>query len=538
MLNNMSIVKKGWLLMGLLALGLAGIVIMTLLSTNAIDRANREVVERVLPFDEGARTLQLHVVQIQQWLTDISATRAQDGLNDGFDKAEAEYKAALRRLDALAELDATPADTYTGLRQRLDAYYSMGKRMAQAYIDAGPQGGNAMMGEFDAAAEALHEQLDGLFARAADEKDAMLDEQIKVADGASRNVLMLAIGLGVVMLGGMFLMLRAVQPLGSLTAAALRIADNDLTGQVPQTGTEDEVGRLASAIEAMQGKLVRRVQEIAEVSQRVYSAVETMTAVADHTRSGVEQQRSETDQVATAMNEMTATVHEVARNTAAAANAASQADTEVNSGSQVVRETIRSIERLADGVRKGAEVIGRLEDDSDNIGAVLDVIKGIAEQTNLLALNAAIEAARAGEQGRGFAVVADEVRTLAQRTQKSTQEIQQMIEKLQQGAREAVQVMEQGRSQAEASVAQATQAGRSLDSIHSAVSTIHDMSTQIASAAEEQSSVAEEINRNIVNISQIVDQSADGVVQTAEAGEQLGRLAEQLQGVVQRFRLP
>ncbi len=311
-----------------------------------------------------------------------------------------------------------------------------------------------------------------------------------------------------------------------------------LTGNVPQTGYKDEVGRLAEAVQAMQGKLTRRIQEIAEVTHKVNMAVETMSAIVEHTSMGVQQQHSETEQVATAMNEMTATVHEVARNTAAAANAASQADQEVSNGSQVVKQTIASIGKLADEVRKGADAIGRLETDSNNIGAVLDVIKGIAEQTNLLALNAAIEAARAGEQGRGFAVVADEVRTLAQRTQESTREIQQMIEKLQDGAQEAVRVMHAGRTQAEASVAQASQAGQSLNTIRAAVSTIHDMSTQIATAAEEQGAVAEEINRNIVNISHIVEQTAEGAAQTTSAGEELGQLAEQLQTVVNRFKLP
>jgi methyl-accepting chemotaxis protein len=537
MFDNMSIVRKGWLLMGLLALGLGSIVVVTSLSAGAIDRTNREVSERVLPFREGALKLQLHVVQIQQWLTDISATRGLDGLNDGFDVAETEYQAALQGLDSLAGLEAAHADVYADLRRGLEAYYATGTRMAQAYVDGGPQAGNRMMSDFDAAAASLHERLDVLLDRSDEEKAAMLQAQVAASRDASRNVLVLAGGLGVLMLGGLYLLLRALRPLGGLTAAALRIADNDLTGQVPRIAARNEVGGLATAIAAMQDRLVQRVQEIAEVSAQVHRAVETMSAVADHTRMGVEQQRSETEQVATAMNEMTATVHEVARNTAAAANAASEADSEVGNGSRVVRETINSIERLAGEVRKGAEVIIRLEDHSNNIGAVLDVIKGIAEQTNLLALNAAIEAARAGEQGRGFAVVADEVRTLAQRTQKSTQEIQQMIEKLQQGAREAVQVMEHGRSQAETSVAQAAQAGRSLDSIRSAVSTIHDMSTQIASAAEEQSSVAEEINRNIVNIGQIVEQSAGGAAQTATAGEELGELAERLQLVVRRFRL-
>lgn len=384
----------------------------------------------------------------------------------------------------------------------------------------------------------MHGETDSLIALAA----AEVDKQQQLAQRQYVATLTAIVGgagiaLGVMLWLGRRLVIAAAL-LAALTRASRCIAENDLTVVAPAIPGTDELGQLSAAIAAIRDKLIERMREIADVSQRVYNAVETMTAVADHTRTGVEQQRRESEQVATAMHEMTATVHEVARNTAAAALAATDADREVSGGSQVVRDTIVSIERVAGDVRKGAGVVAELERDSDTIGAVLDVIRGIAEQTNLLALNAAIEAARAGEQGRGFAVVADEVRTLASRTQESTREIRQMIEKLQQGARDAVQVMEQSRSQAEASVAQATAAGRSLDSIHRAVSTIHDMSTQIASAAEEQSSVAEEINRNVINISQIVEQTAGGVTQTTEAGERLSVLAGQLQAVLQRFRLP
>jgi methyl-accepting chemotaxis protein len=233
---------------------------------------------------------------------------------------------------------------------------------------------------------------------------------------------------------------------------------------------------------------------------------------------------------------MAATSQEVARNTAAAANAARQADSETQAGREVVNQAIDAIDHLAQEVVSAADVIHRLEAESGKIGTVLDVIRGIAEQTNLLALNAAIEAARAGEQGRGFAVVADEVRTLATRTQESTQEIQKMIERLQTGAKSAVQVMEQGRSKAQVSVQQAARAGTSLDTIATAVSAISDMNAQIASAAEEQGAVAEEINRNITNISQIANQTASGAEQTATASAELAKLAARLQTHVGRFK--
>ncbi|QKQ28087.1 hypothetical protein HUE57_18690 [Candidatus Reidiella endopervernicosa] len=203
----------------------------------------------------------------------------------------------------------------------------------------------------------------------------------------------------------------------------------------------------------------------------------------------------------------------------------------------MVEHTIDVINTLASEVEHAASVIHTLEQESADIGTVLDVIRGIAEQTNLLALNAAIEAARAGEQGRGFAVVADEVRSLASRTQTSTQEIDEMISRLQSGAADAVKAMESSSNQAQAGVEQAAEAGSSLDAITNAVAQINDMNTQIASAGEEQSAVAEEINRNIVTISSVADETAGGAVQTSNASAEVARLSEQLQALVQQFRI-
>jgi len=259
--------------------------------------------------------------------------------------------------------------------------------------------------------------------------------------------------------------------------------------------------------------------------------------ISQDSATNIDNQRRETEQVATAMNEMAATVQEVARNASEAAGAASHADNEAGAGRAVVRETTASIENLAHEVESAAQVVQQLANDSESIGAVLDVIKGIAEQTNLLALNAAIEAARAGEQGRGFAVVADEVRTLASRTQDSTKEIEGMIEQLQNGARNAVEVMENGREKARTGVDQTKQAVQALDAITKAVATINQMNTQIASAAEQQRATTEEMNRNIININQIAEQTATSAIQTTTASDELARLSAQLQSLVNQFKL-
>lgn len=313
------------------------------------------------------------------------------------------------------------------------------------------------------------------------------------------------------------------------------VVDNALM-QYIYTGRLDEAGRALMAINILQARVDTILCRIGTYANHLSTTAGESAQTAQQTSQGVLQQQNEIDQVAAAINEMSATVQEVARNAAAASQATLRADQEANKGKNVVAQTIHAINTLASEVESAAGVIARLEGDSASIGRVIDVIRSIAEQTNLLALNAAIEAARAGEQGRGFAVVADEVRTLAQRTQQSTQEIQQMIERLQSGAMEAVQVMAQGRMQAQASVEQAAFAGASLASITEAVTTITDMNTQIASAAEEQSTVAEEVNRNVVNISRSAEQTAERSQRTSQSSETLFKLSTQLEEIVGQFR--
>jgi methyl-accepting chemotaxis protein len=318
--------------------------------------------------------------------------------------------------------------------------------------------------------------------------------------------------------------------------AATQLADGNLAARIEYKG-KDEFGHIANAFNQMATRFHDAINELKDSVSQLAAASEETSTITTQTTAGLNQQLADTGQVATAVSQMSASVQEVAHNAGEAAEAAKQADTTFEDGKKVIDEVINSIGDLASEVESAATVIQQLEEESQGIGTVLDVIKGIAEQTNLLALNAAIEAARAGEQGRGFAVVADEVRTLAGRTQDSTREIEEMISKLQTGTASAVKVMQGGKEITQIGVEQAAAAGKALNTINEAVAQISGMNIQIAKAADEQNSVTDEINRSIVNINQVAEQSAAGAEQTAAASEDLARLADQLKSLVDRFKV-
>jgi len=310
----------------------------------------------------------------------------------------------------------------------------------------------------------------------------------------------------------------------------------DLTNRL-KVKSNDEIGDLVKAFNDFVANLQSIMIEVRDVTHGVSVSSSSLSVIADVNKQSSSQQLSETDQVATAVHEMSAAVLEVAKHTRMASDAAAEANSISMEGGEVVARTVETIDNLAAEVNSSAQVIQELETDSERIGSVLDVIKDIAEQTNLLALNAAIEAARAGEQGRGFAVVADEVRSLASRTQKSTTEIQEMIEQLQARARKAVSAMHTSSERAKESVEQASHTGGSLQKISAAVGRMNDMNVQIASAAEQQSAVAENINKTVSKITRLAHDTSGGAEETAKASTNLNTTSLQLQDIVDRFKL-
>ncbi len=313
-------------------------------------------------------------------------------------------------------------------------------------------------------------------------------------------------------------------------------ADSDLRERIQIEGM-DEIGRVGSALNSMLERFSGGLLQVADTTHELTQATQRLASVAEQTSNGVAEQRNQTDSMATAINELEATAQEVRRSAASTADASHSADAAAREGTDLTARAIAGIQQLVTELQHAEGVIGRLDERSRNVGSVLDVIKSIAEQTNLLALNAAIEAARAGEQGRGFAVVADEVRTLANRSHESTQEIENIIEQLQQEAGEAVQAMGNARESAEKRSDQLESAADSLARIATQVADINSLNTQMARAADEQSTVTEDVNRNVLTITRIADRTAQESGETAQIGDRLVGLTTELETLLSTYRL-
>lgn len=336
---------------------------------------------------------------------------------------------------------------------------------------------------------------------------------------------------------GLLIYRSILHPLNGFKAVMEQVENkNDLVVRADESRA-DELGAIAVAFNKMLDRFQELVSGLTDTSIQVSSASEEMSAVLEKSVEGVQKQHQGTEQAATAMEEMTATVKDVAQSTASAAEYAATAKENAGVGVNAVSASIEAIEDMAQEIARAGEAIESLRQDSVNIGTVLDVIRGVAEQTNLLALNAAIEAARAGEQGRGFAVVADEVRTLAQRTQDSTLEIESLVERLQDSAISASQAMESSSTKVGSTVELANQAGKSLDRVTQEADRINDINVQVASASEEQATVVQDISRAVISIRDIATETASGADQMIAAGGELAELASEMNELARVFRI-
>ncbi|MGC8117294.1 methyl-accepting chemotaxis protein [Metapseudomonas otitidis] len=416
--------------------------------------------------------------------------------------------------------------------QSLGAAYRKGR---EAFIAAGadPTAGDKAVQGIDRAAS---DQMTALVTQLHD-RGIQQSAEISASAGATVTGGLVTMLLSSLVIGVLALWLinrRLIAPIRTLIEHIARLSQGNF-GERVDSSRKDELGSLANSANVLRDFLADTFNRLKHSTSELDNASGELNAIAVLMAQGVREQFSRTDQVATAMHEMSATAQEVARHAAEAAGAADQADTSAQQGERVMQATIQSITGMRGEIASTAEVIRRLESDSGRISKVLEVIRGIAEQTNLLALNAAIEAARAGEQGRGFAVVADEVRTLAQRTAESTAEIHQIIDTVQTGAVNAVRAIENGQNRSEQSVTQVTEAGAMLQRITEAVEAIRDMNRQIATAAEEQTSVAEDISRNLTEITAIANTNNENVQRTEGASQRLHGLSGELNDVTRRF---
>lgn len=364
--------------------------------------------------------------------------------------------------------------------------------------------------------------------------------EIEVVQSRAESLMEISLGVGLVLAAALaFLLVKEI--VGAIRLLQRRVDDiakgeGDLTKRL-NLARQDEFGRLASSLDDFIGKIHRLVQEVAESSGHIATATQGLSSSVQRTSEGVENQRMQTDQMATAVNEMDATAREVAANVEEASQRAGEANRETAAVQSVVRQTAETVTRLAGQITESAQVIGSLNNSVNNINSVLAVIQGIAEQTNLLALNAAIEAARAGEQGRGFAVVADEVRSLAAKTQGSTEEIRSMIERLKAEANRAVSVMTASRAVSDETTEHASNAEQTLSRISELIQSLSDMNRQIAAAAEEQSATTSSVNESITEVQRIAQSTSERMVATLGTANELSAIGATLKSQVSQFRV-
>ncbi|WP_429192865.1 methyl-accepting chemotaxis protein [Aeromonas salmonicida] len=546
MFKNMSIGQKlstGFAVLALLVFMLAGFGISRL---SYLNNNTQLITDNLVPSIRYASQMQVALLDARRAQLAMVIARANNDSaditrrNDSVTEAKGRFAKAVADYGRLTFNATDEEQTYAALQPAGEAYFSAHDQLYQAVM----QNDSARIGDYrDGLTRTTLEQATKLTTTLHEINDRIGRTMERNGDQTYESAKQLSMAIGLVtlifvVLVAWYLTQQIKQPVNKLLELVGKVAAGDLAAHLDlKWFNNDELGKLAKGFGEMQGNLRNLVSEVSGSVVQLSSAAEEISAVARQSASNMNNQQHELNQLATAMNEMQATVQEVSRNTSDAASAATQVSSSAELGANTVNDSIKRIEQVAGAIESTAVVIRQLGDDSRNIGMVLEVIRGIAEQTNLLALNAAIEAARAGEQGRGFAVVADEVRTLAKRTQDSTSQINTIIAELQQRAEQAGTTMQQSQEMMNSTVSTAREAGLSISEISNSVESISHMNIQIATATEEQGAVSEELNRNVVNISHASEEVAAGATQMAQACNDLNHLANQLQEMVRRFRV-
>ena len=539
-LRSMNIAPRA--LLGFAFIGLMMIVlgVFALNQMSTIRASGEDIESNSLPSIKSVDSLSVLTVRMRVNAYRLMADRTAEGINTTLGLLSSRRQQITQAQTVYEPFIDSPEEraTYDDFKRALGQYDQLDARMRTLSQN------NDL--------PALTALMNGDLLTNADQMTALLDKLVKINSDqtivsnqqagdsysmAVKLVLVLLVVATVLTFVFAWLLTRSItHPIDRALKAAESIASSDLTQPIQVDGN-DEPARLLKAMEKMQTNLRDTVQRISGSATQLASAAEELNSVTDESARGLAQQNNEIEQAATAVNEMTSAVEEVARNAVSTSEASRDATSSTSDGRDLVQETVGAIERMSADVQSTAELIGNLANESRDIGKVLDVIRGLADQTNLLALNAAIEAARAGEAGRGFAVVADEVRALAHRTQQSTSEIERMIGSIQGGTEKAVNSMRNSTERAESTLNIAKGAGLALDTINGAVVQINERNLVIASAAEEQAQVAREVDRNLVNIRDLSTQSAEGAKQTTAASNELSRLAVDLNSMVAKFRV-
>lgn len=536
-LKKMPIATKIFLIPGIAALSFIVYLLITVF-TALNNGATLEKVQKVqYPALQLSASTLVEMQKVRDTLSSAVTTGDQDTLSVAQDLAQ-EAKSGLNQI---ANISPDFRSDISRISSGFDDYFKVAFDVSQSMID-----GTADFSRLGELSSQMNNSYDGVIAsmtRFRDEQEAAFEEAFENTDTANTSLIstgvILAIVVTILLFATAIPIVRGIkQSIDDVVRSLKDIAqeNGDLTVRI-DTKSEDEIGELVYWFNQFMDKLQGVVRDVVEASLPLSNLAQNLRGVTEETQRTIDVQQQSATNAKRAVDTMSGSVDGVAHSAAQAANDANEATTAAGEGRKIVQQTVTSIQQLAENVRETADVIARLEADSNKVGSVLDVIKGIAEQTNLLALNAAIEAARAGEQGRGFAVVADEVRTLASRTQQSTEEIQSTIEQLQNAAHSAVEVMSRGTEQATSSVETANKAGSSLETITSTIGRINQMNEQIAHNTEDQRTVAVDIVRHVDEIHQRTEQTASRSGELGSMCNELADLAQHLESIAKQFRV-